>query len=186
MLSKISFEGVDMIHKMLVALDNSKGATKVFEQALALAQATGAGMMLFHVLSNEDEGSPQMPTLTMREFYPLDGQLFEAYQKQWQIYQENGLAMLRSYTEQATATGVPTEFTQNSGSPGRAVCQMAKTWGADLIVMGHHGRSGLNELLLGSVSNYVMHHAPCSVLKIHHQLCQVPEVTPEPQIAEVS
>ncbi|CCQ49032.1 hypothetical protein CWATWH8502_2292 [Crocosphaera watsonii WH 8502] len=34
----------------------------------------------------------------------------------------------------------------------------------DVIVMGHRGISGLQEFFLGSVSNYVLHHAPCSVL----------------------
>ncbi|MGA7934086.1 MAG: universal stress protein, partial [Kovacikia sp.] len=80
--------------------------------------------------------------------------------------EQEGLKLLQSYTEKATAAGVPTEFTQNAGNPGRKICDMVQTWGADLIILGRRGRSGLNELLLGSVSNYVLHHATCSVLTV--------------------
>ena len=44
------------------------------------------------------------------------------------------------------------------------ICDIASAWNADLIVMGRHGRLGLEELLMGSVSNYVTHHAHCAVL----------------------
>ena len=43
------------------------------------------------------------------------------------------------------------------------ILREAKTFAADLIVVGSHGRTGLSELVLGSVSRAVMHHAPCSV-----------------------
>ncbi|MEO0350033.1 MAG: universal stress protein, partial [Cyanobacteria bacterium P01_A01_bin.15] len=52
-------------------------------------------------------------------------------------------------------------------------------WNADLIMMGRRGRSGFSELLLGSVSNYVMHHAPCSVLTVQGVLQPVAAVTAE-------
>ncbi len=45
---------------------------------------------------------------------------------------------------------------------------MARNCGADVIVMGRRGHSGLSELILGSVSNYVLHHAPCSVLIVQY------------------
>ena len=43
---------------------------------------------------------------------------------------------------------------------------LAKDWNADLIIMGRRGLTGLSEMFLGSVSNYVVHHASCSVLLI--------------------
>ena len=49
----------------------------------------------------------------------------------------------------ATNAGVSTEFTQNSGNPSRNICELARTWGADLIAIGRRGHSGLNELILG-------------------------------------
>lgn len=51
-----------------------------------------------------------------------------------------------------------------SGSPQRVLVEKAKEWGADLIVVGSHGYGFWSRALLGSVSNSVVHHAPCSVL----------------------
>ena len=56
------------------------------------------------------------------------------------------------------------------GDPKDVVCQVADEIDADLIIMGRRGRSGLAELFLGSVSNYVLHHAPCSVHIVHHPI----------------
>ncbi len=50
-----------------------------------------------------------------------------------------------------------------TGSPSDAVAQLARMHDSDLIVMGSHGRTGLKKLILGSVSQAVSQHAPCSV-----------------------
>ena len=49
------------------------------------------------------------------------------------------------------------------GSPAQVIVDEAESWGADLIVMGSRGLGVWNRLLLGSVSNAVVHHAKCSV-----------------------
>ncbi|PSB28448.1 universal stress protein [Stenomitos frigidus] len=156
-----------MFHKILVAVDSSNSGKKVFEEALALAKATKATLMLLHVLSGEEVGSPKYPALTTLEYYPtLDGSMLDIYREQWQHYEKQGLERLRSLTQTATDAGVPTEFTQNLGSPGPVICQLARNLDVDLVMLGRRGHSGLSELLLGSVSNYVLHHAPCSVLTV--------------------
>jgi nucleotide-binding universal stress UspA family protein len=155
-----------MFHKILVAVDRSASSQKVLDTAIGLAKSMDASLMLLHVLSNEEEDYPQMPSLPTMEYYPIDNVIFETYQKQVRAYEEKSLEQLRSYADQANTAGVSTEFTQNRGNAGRTICKMAQSWGADLIIMGRRGRSGLNELLLGSVSNYVLHHAPCSVFTV--------------------
>jgi nucleotide-binding universal stress UspA family protein len=52
------------------------------------------------------------------------------------------------------------------GEPAQALLNVAKQCQADLIVVGSHGRSGIGRLLLGSVSESVLRHAPCSVLVV--------------------
>ena len=47
--------------------------------------------------------------------------------------------------------------------PRHAIVEAAREWAADVIVMGSHGRRGLDRLLLGSVAEWVVRHAPCSV-----------------------
>ena len=49
------------------------------------------------------------------------------------------------------------------GSPAQVIVDEAESWGADLIIMGSRGLGIWNRLLLGSVSNAVVHHAKCSV-----------------------
>jgi nucleotide-binding universal stress UspA family protein len=49
------------------------------------------------------------------------------------------------------------------GSPGSEIITEADEWKSDLIFIGSHGRSGIERLLLGSVSQKVVHDAPCSV-----------------------
>ncbi len=156
-----------MFSKILVALDQGDTCANLFQQALTLAQATGAGLMLLSVLEPENDGSFATPAYYG---YPLPlGVDNNIWLELYREAEAKSLKRLRSFTDQATAAGVPTEFTQDLGSPGRVICTLAKTWAADLIVVGSHRRKGLSELFLGSVSNYVMHHAPCSVLVVDAQ-----------------
>jgi nucleotide-binding universal stress UspA family protein len=157
-----------MFNKILVAVDRSEMSIKVFEQALSLAKITSANLMLLHVLSQEEEGSPEALVFPNIDYYPgWNEQSFKLYQEHWEKFKNEGLQMLQSWSAQAKTFGINTEFTQNTGSPGRMICELAITWNADLIMMGRRGRSGLAEFFLGSVSNYVLHHAPCSVQIVH-------------------
>lgn len=162
-----------MFQKILIAIDQSPLGDFVFNKALRLAQELQAQVMLLHVLSSDEEISPKfhLPSAaTGGRSVVLDNAAFEIYQKEWQFYEQNGLEFLRRHLEQAAQVGISAEFTQTAGHPGRIVCSLANSWGADLIVVGRRGRSGLSELLLGSTSSYVLHHAPCEVLIIHTPL----------------
>jgi nucleotide-binding universal stress UspA family protein len=55
------------------------------------------------------------------------------------------------------------EAVVRGGHPQTAIVDEAKKWRADLIVLGSHGRTGLTRLLMGSVAQSVVIHAPCSV-----------------------
>lgn len=160
-----------MFHKILVAMDNSTTSEHVFDEALALAKANDACLMLLHVLSSEEEGSPNMYIFHSMDYHSIvSNKALEIEREQWLTFREHGLELLRSRQAVANAAGVNTEFTQTPGSPGRTICDLARNWGADLIVIGRRGRSGLSELILGSVSNYVLHHTFCSVLTVQHKV----------------
>ncbi|MBD2386068.1 universal stress protein [Cylindrospermum sp. FACHB-282] len=157
-----------MFNKILVALDRSEMGQQIFEQGLALAKVTAASLILVHILSPEEEGSPDLPILSNFDYYPgLTAQTFELYQQNWEAFKTKSLQMLQFWAAQANTAGINTEFRQSYGSPGRIICDIARSSGADLIVMGRRGRTGLAEIFLGSVSNYVLHHAPCSVHIVH-------------------
>jgi nucleotide-binding universal stress UspA family protein len=171
-----------MFNKILVALDQSENAQQIYEHALSLAKLNNASLMLLHVLSHEEEGSPYPPPLSYWSYSPqLSAQTWEFYQKQWEDFKHKGLKVLQSYASEANTAGVNAEFRQILGSPGSVVCDVARHLGADLIIVGRRGRSGLTEFFLGSVSNYVLHHAPCSVLTVH-----TPIVKKETPVAEAA
>ncbi len=173
-----------MFNKILVALDRSHMNQQVFEEVLDLAVKTNAHLMLLHVLSSEEENSPLMPIYSSLNYYP-ELTRTELYQKEWDEFREEGVKILQYYTNLATTNGVETEFTQNLGSPGRNICEFARNWNADLIVVGRRSRSKLAEVFLGSVSNYVLHHAPCSVLIIEEKKYSPIEVSTEKQSTSV-
>lgn len=160
-----------MFQKILVAVDTSSLNRSVFEEALCIAKAIDVNLMLLHVLSAEEQGSPDISLVSHSDYYQgfgLSSEILQMQQQQWEEFTNRGVEMLRSLTNEATAAGVKTEYSQLAGSPSRTICDFARNWGADLIVMGRRGHSGLSELFMGSVSNYVLHHAPCSVLTVQH------------------
>lgn len=61
------------------------------------------------------------------------------------------------------AAGFKPEVGVSEGDPKARIVEKAEDWNADLIVMGSHGRKGFDRALLGSVSEAVARHAPCSI-----------------------
>ena len=151
-----------MIDKILVAVDSSERNKSVFDSAISLAQSTGATLMLLHVLSEDEAGYPILPTYA---YYPiLDDHDYDVYKEQLAKHKQWGLDLLQRLTAKAAEAGVDAEYSQLTGNPGRMICELASNWSADLILVGSRGLKGLKEMFLGSVSNYITHHAPCSVL----------------------
>jgi nucleotide-binding universal stress UspA family protein len=62
-----------------------------------------------------------------------------------------------------TAAGLPAEGVMLTGNPKARILDEAREWGADILVVGSHGRRGLTRLLMGSVSEAIALHAGCSV-----------------------
>ncbi|MEM6426622.1 MAG: universal stress protein [Cyanobacteria bacterium P01_D01_bin.128] len=156
-----------MFKRILVAIDSSETRTEsIFQQAIALAKnSADARLMLLHVLCSDDPSNPGLPMRTYSVYYPpVEAISWQNYQKHWDDYERRWLERLQNLSNAAIAAGIPAEFTEVSGEPGKQICSLAHNWEADLIIVGSRGRRGIKEWLLGSVSNYVMHHAPCSVL----------------------
>jgi nucleotide-binding universal stress UspA family protein len=156
-----------MFSRILVAVDRSELSQGVFQKAVQLAKAMQAEMMILHVLSQEEPGAPEPPMILGVDYgSTISAELWQSYREQCAIFEQNQMDYLRSLVEKAAEQGVRAEYRLNYGNPGRVICDLARSWKADLIVVGRRGHSGLSELFLGSVSNYVLHRAPCSVLTI--------------------
>ncbi|TAD80100.1 MAG: universal stress protein [Oscillatoriales cyanobacterium] len=155
-----------MYSKILVAIEDPAADRQPYRQAVDLAAKTGGSLMLLHVLF-PGEGNAPIPPGEELFFVPTlmpDDAALERYQQAWKDYTEENLRRLEVLGQVATEQGIQTEWSQNYGSPGKTICQVAHGWGASLIVVGRRQQSALSELFMGSVSNYVLHHAPCSVL----------------------
>lgn len=158
-------------HKIFVAIDRSQLTDQVFEEALKLAQMFQAQLRLFHSLSNPNltdvVGLPIPVDLGMNADLLTQTYLLE--QERIAKEREEGHALLQKYSTQAIGLGISTEFEQKEGGEtGPTICEDAQQWGADLIIVGRRGRTGLAEILLGSISNYVLHHAHCCVLVVQN------------------
>ncbi|MEM9151878.1 MAG: universal stress protein [Cyanobacteria bacterium P01_F01_bin.3] len=151
-----------LMKKILVALDYGDTCDTVFDQGLGLALVTQASLNLLSVLAPESDDS-----IT---FSPYSDQGWAVCVRRYREIEAVGINRLKNFDNKAQAAGINTEFTQEIGNPGPTICKLAKTWDADLIIVGSHGRKGLEEILLGSVSNYVVHHAPCSVMVVHKRI----------------
>jgi nucleotide-binding universal stress UspA family protein len=169
--------------KVLVALDHVSQAA-VFAQGLSEVKSQeNASLMLVHAL-RMDTDIPTGTFMGLGTIADLDtyGVLKRVQQEKIQQEREKSLAWLQTYQQEAIDQGIPTEITCITGQPGTGICELAQNWGAELIVLGRRGHQGITEVVLGSVSNYVMHHASCSVLIVQG----IPQPVPTESLQSVS
>jgi nucleotide-binding universal stress UspA family protein len=141
-----------MFHRILVPVDGSFSADKALATALQLAGESGGRVRLLH---------------SFDEFAYLTG-----YESSGALLQQaRGYAdkVLKDALEAAASAGVPAD-TRLVDEPGQrlgdVVAQEAREFGADLIVVGTHGRRGLGRVMLGSGAEQVIRTAPVPVLVI--------------------
>ena len=75
--------------------------------------------------------------------------------------------LLEAVHERATEAGIECETLPLEGLPARSLCEVAVTHDVRLIIIGAHGWNRVGRLIHGSVSTYVLHHAPVPVLVVH-------------------
>ena len=161
--------------KILVALDFSPLTPAVFHKALELGQANQAQLLLFHCVTSDGLTTPPPVGGDLGLSPHLIDQAYRVELEQKLAKTQRVEQWLEAYGEKAIRAGVPTEFDHQVSDPPTSICTTATEWQSDLIIMGRRGRTGLAEILLGSVSNYVLHHAPCSVLIVQGTSNEVPE-----------
>lgn len=154
--------------KILVAIDRDSTPPAVLEKAVSLTKQFNGHLMLFHCLHDPFPNSSNVLAAGSMGIYggSYSVEMLEQSQKLARQEQDDVLAWLQSWGQKLTDLGLATEFDYKQGDAGQAICALAKSWNADTIVIGRRGRSGLSEMLLGSVSNYVLHHAPCTVMVV--------------------
>jgi nucleotide-binding universal stress UspA family protein len=99
--------------------------------------------------------------------------------------EEKGHAMEMLNAIVAPSPRVTLERRMLEGDPAEMIAEAAADANADLIVMGTHGRTGLTRLVMGSVAEEVLRHAPCPVLTIRGHLNVVTEESVGEEVPEV-
>ncbi|MEG4580883.1 universal stress protein [Microcoleus sp. MON1_C5] len=160
--------------KIFAALDDSELGHRVFTQALELALSDRAQVMLFNCVTVSTVGQTAVPIpVDLGLNVELMDQAYQAQRLRLDREVKQASGLLNNYCDAAAKKGLQVEFDcKMDGDPGHCICESAENWGADLIVLGRRGRTGFTEAFLGSVSNYVVHHASCSVLVIQEAKIQ--------------
>jgi nucleotide-binding universal stress UspA family protein len=136
----------------LVPIDFSTYAEQALDYAIRLARTLKARLTVLHVIQPVPMAGVDMG-VALPEAYLRE--LEEAVQRDM----EEALARV-------TAAGLTAERVVLYGVPFQEIVETAKARQVDLIVMGTHGRTGLMQVLLGSVAEKVVRLAPCSVLVV--------------------
>jgi nucleotide-binding universal stress UspA family protein len=76
---------------------------------------------------------------------------------------KHGQEVVRRAEQLLNRAGYTVQTAVEEGDPKSKIIDQATQWNAELIVVGSHGRKGIERFLMGSVAEGVLHHAPCSV-----------------------
>lgn len=159
--------------KILVAIEpEAQGKEKLSDskalaQAIALAKKDNSFLFIFHGIDSLQTREETLVGINVAGLYA--GETLTLSDQMVKEKTEALETWLHSLQAIATEEGVQADYEYAVGDPGRLICQLAKQHEVDLIVVGRRGRRGMSEILLGSVSNYVVHHAPCQVLVVQHE-----------------
>jgi nucleotide-binding universal stress UspA family protein len=142
------------IRRVLIPLDLSEASLQALDYAIDLAKAFRPEFIVLFVIQpvqllEADSATYTVPALSV----------FEEQRRQ-------ARGELAAVVARAKKRGVRVRSVIEEGSPYGVILDAAKSRKADLIVMSTHGRTGASRVLLGSVAEMVLRHAPCPVLTV--------------------
>ena len=144
-----------MYERILIPFDGSATSEKALQEAIALAKLTGARLRIVHVVEIMHVVSGFEPAVFLQDTLPR--------------LRKAGETILEQANRRAADAGVATDTVLLESVADRVsdiVVDQAKTWNADLIVIGTHGRRGMRRLMLGSDAEEVVRMAPAPVLLV--------------------
>jgi nucleotide-binding universal stress UspA family protein len=129
--------------KVLLAIDDSKFSEAATQALIAQAKPRETEIRVVHII----------------ETFAL----LEDWKPVVETLRKKGVALITRTAQTLRTAGFQVATTMEEGDPKSVIVDVAARWPADLVVMGSHGSTALDRLLLGSVSETVVRHAPCSV-----------------------
>jgi nucleotide-binding universal stress UspA family protein len=140
-----------MFRKILVAIDGSEPASHALDAALDEARVRNAEVHVVYVIESGLFSS-----------LPMDNTLEIIYS----VLQKEGEEILESAKKRAGTKNIPLTTHLLQGHAGSRIASLAEELGVDLIVLGSYGKSGVDRLLLGSVTDYVVQNSPVTTLVV--------------------
>lgn len=142
-------------HKVMVAIDGSDQSEQAFEKAVHVAKVNHAALLLCHVVDIRSFSS---------ETSIMDAGLFEELHQSMQV-------KLDAYADLAHKNGVDEVQTiVETGSPKELLAQeIPEKEQVDLILCGQSGLNAVERFLMGSVSSFIINHAPCDILVVRSE-----------------
>ena len=136
--------------RVLLALDESPVAAHAAGVGVDMAKALGTELALIYVVEPGQAVPPEssVPAPDLIALAEQDAKRFLADFRRRSLLEPPALEFIAV------------------GKPATEIVRAAKEWSADVIVVGTHGRHGVERMFLGSVAEAVMRHAPCSVLVV--------------------
>jgi universal stress protein A len=143
------------LRRILVPIDFSGQSRRAIEFAVPLAECYGGRVFLLHVV--------QPPVVSSWEVIPGEAPYLVIDMSQAMDAVCKKLAALAARHVPATVRG---RTLVRQGSAYSEITKTARRLGVDLIVISTHGRTGMRRMLIGSVAERVVRHAPCAVLTV--------------------
>jgi nucleotide-binding universal stress UspA family protein len=134
--------------RILVGVDDSKYSGDILRAIVSQRRADNTQVLVLHVLQPAGPPPPQMAP---------------GYAPELEAERESAKTLVERIAMELRSAGFKAETLVGVGDVREGIIDTAADWHADLIMVGSHGLNGLQRLLLGSVSEFVVRHATCSV-----------------------
>jgi nucleotide-binding universal stress UspA family protein len=142
---------ISVFTNILVAIDGSEASQRAFDRALDIARAGNTSLHATYVVETGLFSS-----------LPADNTVEIMYN----VLKHEGESILAKVKGQATTTGITLITHIKFGHAGSEVINLAEKLKADLIIVGSHGKSQTDRLLIGSVSTFVVTHSKVSTMVV--------------------
>jgi len=150
--------------RLLLAIDDSPSAATAVGEVAARSWPDDTDIRVLTVTGIPlGVPVPQMPVATGPVASTAGSEQQPGYPEIQPAIDELSRRIAQQGVDALAAHGVGARLRVRQGTPGTEIVREAEEWQADLIVMGSRGHGAIKRLFLGSVADYVVHHAPCSV-----------------------
>ena len=145
--------------KVLLAIDDSVYSQAAIRAVIAQVRHDGTEVRVLNVV----DWPPSFPeSLAFTPGVVSEGPILELHEETLR----EGERLVALAAEKLRAAGLAATQEVREGDPRNVILERAADWRPDIIVLGSHGRKSAESFLLGSVSENVVRHAPCSVAVI--------------------